>query len=74
MKRPKIKNWDLETWNALNPVGSPCIWTDDFGVEHRTVTRSAAWKLGHGQAVVAIEGRSGGQELERIKILEIHHA
>lgn len=68
MKRP-IK-YDLETWNALNPVGSPCVLILDDGTEMPTRTRSIAWELGHGQAVVKVEGKSGGWELERVRMLE----
>ncbi len=64
--------YDLTLWNSMNPVGAPCIWTDDHGKEHHTRTRSIAWKLGHGESVVKIEGRSGGESLDRIKMQETH--
>lgn len=68
----KPTKYDLETWNAMYPSGSPCILTDDFGREHKTNTRSIAWELGHGEAVVKVEGRSGGYMLDRIRMLETH--
>ena len=76
MKRVSVNypRYDLEQWNALNPVGSPCILVMDDGAEIRTRTRSAAWRLGHGQEVVSVEGRSGGYDLDRIRILESHDA
>ncbi len=73
LRRPsKPKAWDLELWNRLNPVGSACELTLDDGSTLTTKTRSEAWNLGHGQAVVSVEGRTGGQMLERLKMLETH--
>ncbi len=73
MKTPRKPHaYDLELWNSLNPVGSPCELTLDDGSVLRTETRSPAWNLGHGQAVVSVLGRSGGQMLERVRILETH--
>lgn len=56
----------------MNPVGTPCDLILDDGKTLRT--RSEAWNLGHGQAVVKVEGKSGGWMLERVRILETHHA
>lgn len=74
MKPNKPTKYDLDLWNALNPVGSPCDLILDNGQTFRTSTRSEAWNLGHGQAVVMVEGKSGGWMLERVRILENHIA
>lgn len=58
-------------WNEKYPPGTPVDLTDDHGKVHRTKTRSEAWCLGHGAAVVSVEGRSGGYDLERIKPVEV---
>lgn len=68
----KQRKYDLELWNSLNPVGSPCDLIQNDGTMLRTKTRSVAWNLGHGQAVVLVEGKTGGWELERVRILETH--
>ncbi len=73
MKTPRKPHaYDLELWNSLNPVGSHCDLILDNGTAFRTKTRSEAWNLGHGQAVVSVEGKSGGQMLECVRILETH--
>ena len=59
-----------EEFNALYPVGTAVIYTDDHGKEHHTNTRSIAWALGHGEAVVKLLGRTSGHSLERVKALE----
>jgi hypothetical protein len=53
---------DAAEFNSKYPVGTFCKYYpitdgDDF-IE--TATRSEAWELGHGEAVVKVEGRSGG--------------
>lgn len=57
-----------EKFNELYPVGISVILTDDFGNEHETSTRSEAWELGHGDSVVSVVGRSGGYDLDRIRV------
>ncbi|MCW8219443.1 hypothetical protein H5I60_23185 [Streptomyces griseolus] len=51
-----------DEWNARYPVGTPVtaypVTRDDEALT--TVTRSRAWTLGHGAAVVSVEGYSGG--------------
>lgn len=44
--------------------------TLDDGKLWHTKTRSEAWELGHGQAVIALEGRSGGYDLARVRPME----
>ncbi len=58
---------NADEFNQKFLVGSDVIYTDDFGNEHKTKTRSAAWTLGHGDVVVSIEGKSGGYDITRIK-------
>lgn len=70
MKKPH--KYDLKLWNEINPVGTPCVLIEDDGARTETKTRSIAWELGHGQAVVKIEGKSGGWMLERVRIAETH--
>jgi hypothetical protein len=60
-----------EEFNKKYPIGSDVIYIDDFRVGHVTKTRSEAWELGHGDAVVKIEGRTGGYDVERIMPLAI---
>lgn len=69
----KPHKYDLQLWNSMHPVGSPCDLILDDGSMLRTKTRSIAWELGHGQAVVKVEGKSGGWLLERVRIFETHH-
>lgn len=54
-------------WNEQHPIGTAVVVTRDNGAEQRSVTRSAAWTLGDGQAVVKVEGISGGYALERVR-------
>lgn len=51
-----------EAWNAKNPVGTLVNYYTGLEVVP-TKTRSEAWELGHGEAVVLIEGKSGGVAL-----------
>lgn len=65
---------NAQEFNEYYPVGTAVILTDDFGEEHQVNTRSIAWELGHGDSVVSVTGRSGGYDLERIKVLESHQS
>ena len=58
---------NAEAFNSTFSVGDSVIYTDDFGKEHKTKTRTMAWTLGHGDVVVSIEGKSGGYDISRIK-------
>ena len=62
---------NVNDFNEWYPVGTAVILTDDFGKEHHTSTRSIAWEL-CGTPVVSVLGRSGGYDLDRIKVLESH--
>lgn len=58
-------------WNAIHPVGTPVIWypyRDSFADARHTKTRSEAWELGGGTAVVLVEGRTGGKPLWSIAV------
>ena len=61
---------DIQDFNEWNEVGASVIYTDDYGNEHQTTTQSQAWELGDGQAVVMLEGKTGGYDLGRIRVLE----
>jgi hypothetical protein len=56
----------VATWNKHWPAGTPCSVVKDLGEVVETRTRSHAWTLGHGAAVVLLEGISGGYALERV--------
>lgn len=60
-----------DDWNEFYQPGQPVIYTDDFGEEHQTNTRSVAWEV-CGTAVVSLEGKSGGYDLDRVKPMETH--
>ncbi|MGW3164781.1 hypothetical protein ACWC9Q_18295 [Streptomyces sp. NPDC001142] len=51
-----------DEWNARYPVGTPVLAYPDTRDDEPldTVTRTPAWTLGHGAAVVSVEGESGG--------------
>lgn len=56
----------VKAWNENWPIGTGVVLVDDLGERAETKTRSMAWPLGHGEAVVMVEGRSGGYMLDRI--------
>ncbi len=56
----------VEAWNSQYPVGTPVIVVQDDGSHVKSETRSAAWTLEHGEAVVSYKGRSGGYLLSRV--------
>jgi hypothetical protein len=60
-----------EEWNAEMPVGTPVRFYPVAGEmkSRDTVTRSEAWTLGHGEAVVKIEGQAGGVSLDHLEVL-----
>jgi hypothetical protein len=57
----------VQQWNDRHPVGTEVVVTRDDGTELRTATRSEAWTLGGGQAVVKVAGISGGYSLDRVR-------
>jgi hypothetical protein len=63
-----------ESWNALHPTGTPVrywpVYPPVDGVPpQNTKTRSEAWTLGDGSAVVLVEGRAGGVWLAHLEVL-----
>lgn len=60
---------DADRWNALHPVGTPVhAWPARRDTEPMaTHTRTAAWTLGHGTAVVSVDGYPGGISLSHIE-------
>lgn len=63
-----------DEWNAKHPIGTPVrFWPvihPKEGTPVDTVTRSEAWTLGHGAAVVKIAGKAGGVLLEALDVLD----
>lgn len=75
MKRPapldlKREEQRMRMWNDRHPSGTlVTLRTSADGspdVLMETKTRSEAWLLGHGQAVVLVDGKSGGWALDRV--------
>jgi len=58
-----------EQWNELHPLGTPVLaWPGSRDDQPMTTrTRTAAWTLGHGQAVVSVEGCTGGISLGHVE-------
>jgi hypothetical protein len=66
-RSPKQREfWLVNHWNQNYPVGTPVIVTRDNGEKLETVTRSEAWQLGSGQAVISVKGISGCYSLHRV--------
>lgn len=60
-------------WNDQFPIGTrvrywPIIGSPGY-TDHET--RSEAWELGHGIAVVSLTGKSGGMALSHLHVLEL---
>lgn len=70
-----MKGLSAEEFNRRFPVGTAVIYRPIIGgsEQHRTRTRSTAWTLGNGAAVVAVEGFIGGMALEAIEVVEGKH-
>ncbi len=58
----------VDDWNARAEVGTPVTVTLDDGSKMETRTRSPAWMLGHGEAVVSVDGIVGGYLLSRVQV------
>lgn len=61
-----------DEWNDAHPVDTSVVYTPVKGrpeVE-RTATRSEAWTLGHGAAVVMVDGHPGGVSLEHLMVVD----
>jgi len=59
-----------DEWNEKHEIGIGVLVVRDDGKLWHTKTRSRAWTLGGGQAVIALEGRSGGYDLSRVRPLD----
>jgi hypothetical protein len=59
-----------DDWNRQNEVGCGVLVKLDDGRLWHTRTRSKAWTLGGGHPVIALEGRSGGYDLNRVTPME----
>jgi len=70
MKPRKCTEQQVKDWNEKHPVGSECMIKLDSGQFYVTKTRTPAWLLPFGAAVVSVEGRSGGYAVERVHFLE----
>jgi len=68
MTRP-LTGTTADQWNAAHPVGTPVLaWPASRDDEPMTTrTRTPAWTLGHGTAVVSVEGYTGGISLGHIE-------
>ena len=53
-------------WNKYHRPGTAVLLVEDDGQHTETSTRSEAWVLGHGEAVVSVVGKSGCYQLSRI--------
>lgn len=70
-----MKTWtqiEIDTWNEFYPPGSPCVVQMKGSPPRTTNTRSHAWLLGSGHAVVLVNGATGGIALDVCKMLETH--
>ena len=54
--------------NTKLPEGTAVMLLLDAGSKVATKTRSKPWQLGHGAWVVLVEGKSGGWDLNRVKV------
>lgn len=59
-----------EEFNDRYPIGTKVVYQPvKDGEGMATETRSPAWSLGHGAAVVAVEGRAGGVAVAHITVI-----
>lgn len=64
-KRAEKFTEQVDGWNANYPVGTPVTVTRDDGDKLETATRSIAWTLYGGTAVIMVDGIAGAYLLER---------
>jgi hypothetical protein len=59
---------DADRWNARYPVGTPVAAYPWVRADEplRTRTRTPAWRLGHGDSVVSVDGHAGGIHLTHV--------
>lgn len=70
MKRPRIPSPDelqqqVDSWNAMVPVGTPVNVRMDDGSIRQLKTTSKAWLMGGHSAVILLDGIYGGFSLAR---------
>ncbi len=70
--KSKMTDEQLAEWNEIFAPGHPCYLRLDSGEEVMTRTRSPAWKIGGGFVLVSVEGKTGGWDINRLKMLETH--
>lgn len=70
----KMTEQQILDWNTIFKPGHPCFLRLDDGSELSTHTRSPAWLLGSGHAVVMVNGKAGGWDIDRVKMAETHYA
>src|SRR5580693_6402838 len=58
----------VRLFNDFLPIGAPVLRIDDLGHRHKTETRSPAWVMASGHAVVQVKGLPGCFALERIEV------
>ncbi|MFC0626123.1 hypothetical protein [Kribbella deserti] len=60
---------DIAAWNTANPIGTRVLFWPAFKDEpgRESVTRSAAWVLSSGAAVVLVDGYAGGIALTHVE-------
>jgi hypothetical protein len=65
-----FNRFTAERWNTLYEVGTPVVAYPLSREDEplRTRTRTAAWTLGHGAAVVSVDGYAGGIALTHIDL------
>jgi len=51
-------------------IGTKVMLTNDFGAEYETFTLSKPWQIGSGDWLVSVEGKRGGYDLDRIRVVE----
>lgn len=58
-------------WNEKYPIGTPVFYRPILGLNEGrdTKTRSEAWTLGHGAAVVKIDGLAGWVWLDAVSVV-----
>ena len=70
----RLNRHTADSWNAVHPIGTavrywPILPPIDSAPPVDTTTRSEAWELGDGSAVVLIKGKSGGIHLSHVEVL-----
>jgi hypothetical protein len=60
--------WTADEWNTTYPIGTPvhAYPASRTDAPLKTTTRTPAWTLGHGAAVVSVDGYAGGIALTHI--------